>query len=97
VRDLKEKRRARLSTNIYVEVFTRKGADPEECRERPHIKYYGYGSCNIDKGTHYVTHMRLKLEILKRPNDFDFVLEIMGDYIGTDTALHHLACFVTSQ
>ena len=55
-----------------------------------------------DKGTHYITHMRLThmrltLGILKRLNDFDFILEVMGDYIGTDVALHHLACFVTPR
>lgn len=40
-----------------------------------------------DNGTHYVTHMRLTLEILKRLNDFDFVLEVMGDYTCTETSL----------
>ena len=39
-----------------------------------------------DKGTHYVTHMRLTPEILKKLNDFEHVLEIMGDYTGTDAS-----------
>jgi hypothetical protein len=40
-----------------------------------------------DKGTHYVTHMRLTLQILKKLNDFEHVLEIMGDYTGTDASI----------
>jgi hypothetical protein len=40
-----------------------------------------------DKGTHYVTHMRLTLESLKRLNDIDFVIEVMGDYTGTEASL----------
>jgi hypothetical protein len=31
--------------------------------------------------------MRLTLDILKKLNDFEFVLEIMGDYTGTDASL----------
>jgi hypothetical protein len=31
--------------------------------------------------------MRLTLEILKRLNDFEFVLEVMGDFTGTDASL----------
>ncbi len=38
-----------------------------------------------DKGTHYVTNMRLTLEILKTLQDFDFVVEVTGDYTGTLT------------
>jgi hypothetical protein len=41
----------------------------------------------IDKGTHYVTNMRLTLDILRRLNDFEFVEEITGDYTGTLTGL----------
>jgi hypothetical protein len=31
--------------------------------------------------------MRLTLEILKRLNDFEYVLEVMGDYTDTDASL----------
>jgi hypothetical protein len=40
-----------------------------------------------DRGTHYVTHMRLTLNILKRLSDFEYVLEVMGDYTDTDASL----------
>ena len=40
-----------------------------------------------DKGTHYVTYMRLTLEILKRLNDFDYVLWIMGDFTSSNPSM----------
>lgn len=39
-----------------------------------------------DRGTHYVTHMRLTLEILKKLNHFEYVLEVMGDYTDTEAS-----------
>ena len=69
-----------------VEVFTKKGTDPEKCRDHV-LNTTGMVPAIYDKGTHYVTHMRLTLEILKRLNDFDFVLEVMGDYTGTEASL----------
>ena len=39
------------------------------------------------KDTHYVTNMRLTLDILKRLDDFDFVEEVSGDYTGTLTGM----------
>ena len=47
----------------------------------------GMVPATYDKGTHYVTHMRLTPEILKKLNDFEHVLEIMGDYTGTDASI----------
>jgi len=35
-----------------------------------------------DNDTHYVSTHRLTLEILKKLNDIDYVLEVMGDYTG---------------
>lgn len=69
-----------------LEVFTKKGTDPEKCRERI-LNTTGMVPAIYDKGTHYVTHMRLTLESLKRLNDFDFVIEVMGDYTGTEASL----------
>lgn len=40
-----------------------------------------------DKGTHYVTHKRLTPEILKKLNDFDYVLQVMADYTGSDASM----------
>ena len=69
-----------------VEVFTKKGTDSQACREHI-LNTTGMVPAIYDKGTHYVTHMRLTLEVLKRLNDFDFVLEVMGDYTGTEASL----------
>ena len=35
-----------------------------------------------DNGTHYVITHRLTLETLKKLNDIEYVLDIMGDYTG---------------
>jgi hypothetical protein len=67
-----------------VEVFTKKGIDSQWCKN--HIwKTTGFVPAIYDNGTHYVTNMRLTLDILKRLNDFDFVIEVSGDYTGTLT------------
>jgi hypothetical protein len=67
-----------------VEVFAKPGTDSEWCKR--HIwKTTGFVPAVYDKGTHYVTNMRLTLEILKTLQDFDFVLEVTGDYTGTLT------------
>jgi hypothetical protein len=68
-----------------VEVFTKEGTDPEASK-RHILNTTGMVPAIYDKGTHYVTHMRLTPEILKKLNDFDHVLEIMGDYTGTDAS-----------
>lgn len=81
IRELEKTERAPF---YMVEVFTKKGTDSEWCRN--HIyETSGYVPAIYDKGTHYVTNMRLTCEILKRLNDFDFVNEISGDYTGTLT------------
>ncbi|MGC2385389.1 MAG: hypothetical protein WA631_20030, partial [Nitrososphaeraceae archaeon] len=40
----------------------------------------GFVPAIYDNGTHYVTNMRLTCDILKRLNDFDFVIEGLGAY-----------------
>lgn len=69
-----------------VEVFTKGGTDPEATR-RHILNTTGTVPAIYDKGTHYVTHMRLTPEILKKLNDFRHVLEVMGDYTGTDASI----------
>jgi hypothetical protein len=69
-----------------VEVFTKEGTDPEASK-RHIMKTTGMAPAIYDKGTHYVTHMRLTPEILKKLNDFEHVLEITGDYTGTDASI----------
>jgi hypothetical protein len=48
-----------------------------------------------DNGTHYVTHMRLTLEILKKLDDFDYVSGVMGDYTGNPSMgpIHDISDF----
>jgi hypothetical protein len=69
-----------------VEVFTKKGTEPRACRDHI-LATTGTVPAVFDKDTHYVTHMRLTLEILKKLNDFDYVLEIMGEYTGNDASI----------
>jgi len=69
-----------------VEVFTEKGTDSQKCRDHI-LATTGTVPGIYDKGTHYVTHMRLTLEILKKLNDFDFVLGVMGDYTGSNPSM----------
>src|ERR687886_2845347 len=67
-----------------VEAFTKPGTNSEWCKA--HItETTGFVPAIYDKGTHYVTNMKLTLDILKRLNDFEFVQEITGDYTGTLT------------
>jgi hypothetical protein len=67
-----------------VEVFTKKGTDSQWCKD--HIwNTTGFVPAIYDNGTHYATNMRLTSDILKRLNDFDFVIEVSGDYTGTPT------------
>jgi hypothetical protein len=68
-----------------VEVFTKEGTD-SEATKRHIMNTTGMAVSIYDNGTHYVTQMRLTPEILKKLNDFDNVLEIMGDYNGTDAS-----------
>jgi hypothetical protein len=68
-----------------VEVFTKKGTTDSEWCKRHIWKTTGFVPAIYDNGTHYVTNMRLTLDILKRLNDFDFVVEVTGDYTGTLT------------
>ncbi len=69
-----------------VEVFTKDGTDPQKSRD--HISQTtGSVPAIYDKGTHYVSHHRLNLEILKKLNDIDYVLDVMGDYTGSGASI----------
>jgi hypothetical protein len=65
-----------------VEVFTKDGTDPQKSRDHI-LQTTGSVPSIYDKGTHYVSHHRLNLEILKKLNDIDYVLEVMADYTGS--------------
>lgn len=83
VREEEESERAPF---YMVEVFTKPGTNSEWCKD--HIwNTTGFVPAIYDEGTHYVTNMRLTLEILKTLDNFDFVTEVTGDYTGTLTAL----------
>ena len=81
---IREYEKSERAPFYMVEVFTKPGTDSEWCKN--HIwKTSGFVPAVYDKGTHYVTNMRLTLEILKKLHDFDFVLDVTGDYTGTLT------------
>ncbi len=70
------------NTPIYtVEVFTKEGTNPEKSKERI-LQTTGTVPAIYDNGTHYVSTQRMTLEMLKKLNDIDYVLEVMGDYTG---------------
>jgi hypothetical protein len=78
----------RLSENpdnnapVYtVEVFTIEGTNPEKSKERI-LQTTGTIPAIYDNGTHYVSTQRMTLEMLKKLNDIDYVLEVMGDFTG---------------
>ena len=70
------------NTPIYtVEVFTKEGTNPEKSKEQI-LQTTGTVPAIYDNGTHYVSTQRMTLEMLKKLNDIDYVLEVMGDYTG---------------
>lgn len=78
----------RLSENpdnnapVYtVEVFTKEGTNPEISKERI-LQTTGTIPAIYDNGTHYVSTQRMTLDMLKKLNDIDYVVEVMGDYTG---------------
>ena len=79
---IREYEKSERAPFYMVEVFTKQGTD--WCKN--HIwNTTGFVPAVYDKGTHYVTNMRLTLETLKVLQDFDFVSEVTGDYTGTLT------------
>jgi hypothetical protein len=83
---VREEGKSERAPFYMVEVFTKSGTDCQWCKD--HIwKTCGSVPAIYDNGTHYATNMRLTCDILKRLNDFDFVIEISGDYIGTPTGI----------
>ena len=83
---LREEEKSERAPFYMVEVFTKPGTNSEWCKDHI-IETTGFVPAIYDKGTHYVTNMRLTLDILKRLDDFEFVEEIAGDYTGTPTSL----------
>jgi hypothetical protein len=62
-----------------IKIITKQGTDSEWFKD--YIwSTTGFVPTVYDKGTHYVTNMRLTLEILKTLQDLDFVLGVTGDY-----------------
>jgi hypothetical protein len=67
---LREEEKSERALFYMVEVFTKPGTNSEWCKS--HItETTGFVPAIYDKGTHYVTNMRLTLDILKRLNEFD--------------------------
>ena len=70
------------NTPVYtVEVFTKEGINPQKSKERI-LQTTGTVPAIYDNGTHYVSTQHMTLEMLKKLNDIDYVLEVMGDYTG---------------
>src|SRR5919197_662355 len=70
------------SSPVYtLEVFTKEGTDPEKSRDHI-LQTTGTIPSIYDNGTHYVSTHRLTLEILKKLNDIEYVLDVMGDHTG---------------
>ena len=83
---IREEEKSERAPFYMVEVFTKANTNSEWCKQHI-IQTTGFVPAIYDKGTHYVTNMRLTLDILKRLNDFEFVEEITGDYTGTLTGM----------
>jgi hypothetical protein len=64
-----------------VEVFTKEGTNPEKSKDHI-LQTTGTVPSIYDNGTHYVSTQRITLEMLKKLNDIEYVLEVMGDYTG---------------
>jgi hypothetical protein len=69
-----------------VEVFTKDGTDPDKSKDHI-LQTTGTVPSIYDKDTHYVSHHPLTLDILKKLNDIDYVLEVMGDYTGSGASI----------
>lgn len=70
------------SPPVYtVEVFTKEGTDSEKSRDHI-LQTTGTIPSIYDNGTHYVSTHRLTLETLKKLNDIEYVIDVMGDYTG---------------
>ena len=82
---LREDNKSERAPFYMVEVFTKPGTNSEWCKSHI-IETTGFVPAIYDKG-HYVTNMRLTLDILKRLDEFEFVEEIAGDYTGTLTGV----------
>ena len=75
------------SAPVYtIEVFTRGGTNSEKSRDHI-LQTTGTVPSVYDNGTHYVSTHRLTLEILKKLNDIEYVLDIMGDYSGAAASI----------
>lgn len=71
-----------LTTPIYMlEVFTKRGIDPQRAREYI-FKKTGMVPAVYDKGTHYVTNQKLTIDMLREISDSTDVLEVSGEYTG---------------
>ena len=83
---IREEEKSERAPFYMVEVFTKANTNSEWCKSHI-IQTTGFVPAIYDKGTHYVTNMRLTLDILKKLDDFEFVEEITGDYTGTLTGV----------
>ena len=75
------------SAPVYtIEVFAKDGTDSKKSRDHI-LQTTGTVPSVYDNDTHYVSAHRLTLEALKKLNDIDYVLEVMGDYNGSAASI----------
>jgi hypothetical protein len=75
------------SSPIYtIEVFTKKGSNPEEIRDRI-LQRTGTVPSIHDEGTHIVANHRVSLDFLKFISENENVIEITGDYSGGSASI----------
>ena len=72
---------------IYtLEVFMKKGSNPEDIRDRI-LQRTGTVPSIHDEGTHVVANHRVSLDLLKFISENDNVMEITGDYSGGSASI----------
>lgn len=82
IHDLLSRQKKDPRSNFYmVEIFTKRGTDPEKKREHI-IKKTGMAPSIHDNNTHYATNHRVTLELLEELSRPEEVLYITGDYTG---------------
>lgn len=78
---LRQTENAGVAPMYMVEVFTKPGLDTEKIRATI-ISRTGQAPAIYDNGTHYATHHRLTLDLLKEISDAEGVIEVTGEYSG---------------
>lgn len=85
---LRQMENPRSAPMYMVEMFTKPGVDREKVRQTI-IDKTGQVPAVYDNGTHYATHHRLTLELLKEISDIEGAIEITGGHDSGNWAASH--------